>query len=167
MKAMTRKFLEEAFAGESQAHMRYLIFAEIAEEEGFTNVARLFRAIAYAEFVHARNHYKALKLAGKTVDNLGIAAEGETYEAEEMYPIFNAAAKIQDEKEAERSTHFALSAEKVHAELYAEARKKVEEGRDFEFDSVHICPVCGYTVLNDPPEFCPICGAKGESFVKF
>ncbi len=117
-KKMTRKFLEEAFAGESMAHMRYLIFAEQAEREGFPpNIAKLFRAIAHAEFVHAKNHFRALGNIGKTPpENLQAGIDGETYEVEEMYPpVFHNAAEFQGEKEAVRTTHYALEAEKIHA----------------------------------------------------
>ncbi|RLG47944.1 MAG: rubrerythrin family protein, partial [Thermoproteota archaeon] len=104
MKKMTEEFLKAAFSGESQAHMKYLIFAEKAEEEGLKNIARLFRAIAYAEYVHARNHLKELGMVGVTKDNLQAAIEGETYEVQEMYPVYNNTAKMQGEKGAERST---------------------------------------------------------------
>lgn len=164
---MTRKFLEEAFAGESQAHMRYLIFADVAEKEGFPNVAKLFRAIAFAEFVHARNHYKALVNVDSTLDNLQKAIEGESYEVEEMYPVFNNAAKFQGEKEAEKSTYYALSAEKIHEELYRKAKEVVSDGKDMELERVFICPVCGFTAVDEAPEFCPVCGTKREMFVEF
>ncbi len=166
-KDMTRKFLEDAYAGESQAHMKYLIFAEVADQEGFSNIARLFRAIAYAEFVHAKNHLRALGGIGSTVENLKAAIAGESYEVEEMYPVFNNAAKFQGEKEAERSTYYALSAEKIHAELYEKARVLSEGGKDLELREVYTCPVCGFPAVDDAPESCPICGAKGEIFVKF
>ncbi|MCD6384111.1 MAG: rubrerythrin family protein, partial [Thermoplasmata archaeon] len=94
---MTKKALEEAFAGESMAHMKYSIFAEIADEEGYPNIARLFRAIAYAELVHARNHAKELGYLGKTIDNLQTGIDGETFEIEEMYPVYMATAEIQGE----------------------------------------------------------------------
>ncbi|MCX8171759.1 MAG: rubrerythrin family protein, partial [Candidatus Bathyarchaeota archaeon] len=114
MRKMTEDNLKNAFAGESQAHMRYLIFAEKAEEEGFKNVARLFRAIAYAEMVHAANHYNVLGMIRGTAENLQEAINGETYEVNEMYPAYNAVAKLQDEKGAQRTTDWALQAEKIH-----------------------------------------------------
>ncbi len=166
-KAMTRKFLEEAYAGESQAHTKYLIFGEVAEKEGFPNIARLFRAVAYAEFVHARNHLKALGEVGNTTENLKTAMDGENYEVEEMYPVFNNAAKFQGENEAERTTQYALSAEKIHAELYRVAIKASGGGKDLELGDVYICPVCGFTAVDEAPEVCPVCGAKKEIFVKF
>ncbi|MEM1593019.1 MAG: rubrerythrin family protein [Archaeoglobaceae archaeon] len=167
MRAMTRAFLENAFAGESQAHMKYLIFADIAEKEGKPKIAKLFRAIAFAELVHAKNHYGALGAIGNTVENLQKAIDGEKYEVEEMYPVYNATAKIQGEKEAEKTTYYALAAEKIHAELYSQAKKSAEIGKDLDIESVYICPICGHTVVNEVPEYCPICGARKELFVKF
>ena len=164
---MTQKFLEDAFAGESIAHMKYLIFAEHAEREGYPNVAKLFRAIAHAEFVHAKNHFIALGKLGKTPENLQVGIDGETYEVEEMYPVFKKAAEFQDEKDAVRTTHYALEAEKIHAELYAKAKELAERGKDIEIKKVYICPVCGYTAVDEAPEYCPICGAPREKFVVF
>ncbi|MEM0202648.1 MAG: rubrerythrin family protein [Archaeoglobaceae archaeon] len=167
MRAMSRQFLENAFAGESQAHMKYLIFAEVAEKEGKPKIAKLFRAIAFAELVHARNHYRALGGVGNTVENLQKAMDGEKYEIEEMYPVYNATAKIQGEREAEKSTYYALSAEKIHFDLYSQAKKSAEIGKDLDIESVYICPICGHTAVNEVPDYCPICGAKRELFVKF
>jgi len=164
---MTQANLEAAFAGESQAHMRYLIFADKAEREGFPSVARIFRAISYAEQVHATNHFKALKNLGKTADNLGAAIGGETYEVEEMYPAFLAVAELQGEKGAVRSNTWALEAEKVHAEMYGEAKTAVEAGKDTEVGQVYVCAVCGWTGEGEPPDECPLCKAKKEKFVTF
>ncbi len=163
---MTKKFLNEAFAGESQAHIRYLIFSEKAKEEGFENVARLFKAIAFAEFVHARNHFEALNEIESSSENLQKAINGETYEVEEMYPSFKAVAELQNEKRAVRSMRFALEAEKIHASLYTKAKQAVEEGRDVDIDRIYICEVCGYTTENKPVR-CPICGAGSERFREF
>ncbi len=167
MKKMTERFLWDAFAGESQAHMKYSIFAEEAEKRGKKNLARLFRAIAYAEYVHAKNHLRQLGGIGNDVDNLDVAIAGETFEVEEMYPVYNETAKMQGERGAEVSTRFALEAEKIHAELYRKAKKMAEEGKDYEEVDIYICPVCGYTVEGEPPDRCPICGAKREDFKKF
>ncbi len=180
---MTRDALMSAFGGESMAHMRYLIFAEIAEREGFKNVARLFRAIAFAEQVHARNHYERLRDLnvdakvvaggpfgpGSTSKNLEMAIRGEEFEVNEMYPAYIALAESQGEKEAARSFRWALEAEKIHAELYRKAKQAVDQGRDFEIDGyVWICPVCGHTYVGrEPPERCPICGAPKDKYVKF
>ena len=112
MAKMTEKSLSEAFAGESQAHMRYLNFSQAAEKEGFSNVGKLFKAIAFAEQVHASNHLKTLDGVGKTAENLQGAIEGETFETEEMYPAYDAIAKLQGQSEAQKSIHYALEAEK-------------------------------------------------------
>ena len=167
MKKMTKANLEAAFAGESQAHMKYLIFADIAEKEGKSNIARLFRAISYAEQVHATNHFRELGNIGKTPDNLQAAIEGETFEVEEMYPAYDVVAKLQEEKGAEKSIKYAIEAEKLHAKMYKDAKDAVEKGTDIDVESVYICPVCGYTSINEVPDKCPVCGVPKEKFVKF
>jgi len=167
MRKMTDKNLRDAFAGESQAHMRYLIFADQAEADGKPNIARLFRAIAYAEQVHASNHFKALGDLGSMPENLQAAIDGETFEVEEMYPAYDAVAKLQDEKEAQRSIHYALSAEKIHAGLYSNARELAIKEEDLGGDPIVICSVCGFTAVGDAPEKCPVCGAKKEQFRVF
>jgi rubrerythrin len=167
MHKMTQANLEAAFSGESQAHMKYLIFADQAEKEGLPNVARLFRATAYAEQVHATNHFKALGSLGQTADNLEVAIGGETYEVDEMYPAFTAVAELQEEKAAIRSNKWALEAEKVHAGMYGMARQSVLAGEDAQVGDVHICSLCGWTLEGEPPDRCPLCGAKKEKFVKF
>ena len=180
---MTRDALMSAFGGESMAHMRYLIFADIAEREDLPNVARLFRAVAYAEQVHAGNHYRRLKdlkqdakvIAGATFGpgntskNLELAIMGEEFEVEEMYPVYIEIAKTQGDRAAEISFRYALEAEKIHAELFKEAKKYVDQGRDWPLDGyIWICPICGYThVGKEPPLKCPVCGAPGKNFVKF
>jgi rubrerythrin len=167
MRKMTEKALQEAYAGESMAHMRYLIFSEIAGKEGMPNVARLFEAIAYAEQVHATNHGRNLGLLKKTEGNLETCIQGETYEVEEMYPVFNATAKLQREKGAELSTHYALEAEKIHARMYKKAKEQALEGKDLQIGEIYICPVCGYTHEGTPPEKCPVCGVSSDKFRKF
>jgi len=183
VRPMTKQFLLNAFGGESMAHMRYLIFAEIAEREGFPNVARLFRAIAYAEQVHARNHYRVLRELnsdepvfagtpvgpGSTSKNLELAIRGEEFEVNEMYPVYLEAARLQGEKEAEVSFRYALEAEKIHAALYREAKQYVDQGKDMPIQGkVWICPVCGHTVIGEePPEKCPVCGAPRNAYVGF
>ena len=167
MKQMTEKNLRDAFAGESQAHMRYLIYARKAEEEGKPNIARLFRAISFAEQVHAANHLKTLGDVGETVDNINDAIDGENFEVEEMYPAYDVVAKLQDEKGAVRSVHYAIEAEKIHAAMYTEARQRIKEGKDIDIGDVYICPVCGYTVESEAPANCPVCGVTKEKFVKF
>lgn len=167
MHKMSRANLESAFAGESQAHMRYLIFADRAEQEGFPEVARLFRAIAFAEQVHATSHLRTLGAIGQTAENLQEGINGETYEVEEMYPAFQAVADLQEEKAAARSHRFAWEAEKVHAGMYQQARQAILAGKDAEVGDIYICEVCGWTVEGEAPDRCPLCGAKRERFRKF
>ncbi|MCX7661269.1 MAG: rubrerythrin family protein [Candidatus Omnitrophica bacterium] len=167
MHKMTQQNLLNAFSGESQAHMKYLIFSEIAEKEKKPNISRLFKAIAYAEQVHARNHLQALGMIKNTPDNLEVAIQGETFEVEEMYPVYNQDAKFQNEKEAERSTHYALEAEKIHAVMYKKAKEIALKDKDIELADIYICPVCGYTVEGKVPEYCPICGVEKKLFKKF
>lgn len=167
MRKMTEKNLRDAFAGESQAHMRYLVFADKAEKEGKSNVAKLFRAISYAEQVHATNHLRALGDVGSSEDNLDEAIGGENFEVEEMYPAYDVVAKLQEEKEAIRSVHYAIEAEKIHSAMYTKARQVVKEGKDIDIGDVYICPVCGYTAEGDVPDNCPVCGVSKEKFVKF
>ncbi|MDK2886738.1 MAG: hypothetical protein PWP54_1301 [Thermosipho sp. (in: thermotogales)] len=168
MREMTKKFLEDAFAGESMAHMKYLIFSEEAEKKGLKKLAKLFKAIAYAEYVHAKNHFKVLrKLSENMADNVQAGIDGETFEIEEMYPVYKNSAEFQGESEAIRSTHFALEAEKIHAEMYKKAKDLVEKGQDYTAEKIYICPVCGYTVEDEAPEKCPVCGAPKEKFVEF
>ena len=179
--AMTAEFLHSAYGGESMAHMRYLYWGELAQKEGFPNIAKLFEAISFAERVHATNHFKEIDGgtegvtvtsggvfgAGKTVDNLTGAIMGEVHEIEQMYPVYLHTAQYQDESGAERSFHYALEAEKIHAKLYKDAHDAAKKIRDIELESVYICPVCGHTVLNEAPDVCPICGAKKEMYKKF
>ena len=167
MHPMTKENLKSAFSGESQAHMKYLIFSDKAEEEGFGNIARLFKAIAFAERVHASNHLNASNGSNLTMDNLDIAIEGETFEVNEMYPAYKTVAELQDEKKAVRSMHYALEAEKIHSVLYGEAKEAVKSGKDMEVGEINICPVCGHTVVGKSPERCPICGVQGDKFRRF
>jgi len=167
MHKMTEGNLEAAFAGESQAQTKYLIFAERAEKEGFPNVARLFRATSYAEQVHATSHLRTLGNIGQTLANLDSAIAGETFEVDEMYPAYKAVADVQEEKAALRSNSWAMEAEKVHAGLYELARQKVLAGADAEVGDVHICEVCGWTVEGNAPDRCPLCGARSDRFKKF
>ena len=167
MKEMTEQNLKAAFAGESQAHMRYLAYAEQAEKEGKPNIARLFRAIAQAERVHATGHLQALGGVDRTSANLAAAEGGETFEVNEMYPPYIEAAKSDAEAEAEQSMSYALEAEKLHAALYRRAQTAVAAGRDFEIADIYVCPKCGHTVENAPPQDCPVCATAGERFMRF
>ena len=167
MKHMTEDNLKAAFAGESQAHMKYTNFAERAEKEGRPNVARLFHATAFAERVHASNHLKALSGIEDTVANLTAAIAGETFEVDEMYPAYKAAAEAQGETRALRSMDWALKAEVVHAVLYNQARTAVQAGKDIETKDIWVCGVCGFTMEGEAPDVCPVCGARHDKFRKF
>ena len=160
----TEDALKEAFAGESQANRKYLAFAVKADQEGFPQAARLFRAAAEAETVHAHSHLRALKGIRSTRENLAEAVTGETHEFKSMYPGMIEAAKAEGNKEAERSFHFANEVEKIHASLYAKLLANLGIGG--EVYPYFVCPVCGYTAEKDPPEACPVCGAKGKMFKK-
>ncbi len=165
---MTKNALKDALAGESQAHVKYLAFADIAEREGHDNIANLFRAIAEAEKIHAVNHARELGLLGNTMENLQSAKDGESFEIEEMYPAYNAIALLQEEKGALRSIHYAEEAEKIHDALYEEAIANMKESKDFRNGTVYICPICGYThVGEDLPDKCPVCGIPNTKFKSF
>ncbi len=155
--------LKAAFAGESQANRKYLAFAEKAEKDGYPQVARLFRAAAEAETVHAHNHLKALKAIGGTADNLKEAIAGETTEFREMYPGMIAAAQAEGHREALRSFEFANEVEKVHAKLFEKALANLEKK---ELVEIYVCTICGHTVEGEPPDQCPICKAVKKFFKK-
>lgn len=168
MRKMTEEALSNAFAGESMAHMKYLAFADIAEKEGYPNVARLFVAIADAERVHATNHARNLGYLKKTLENLQAALGGENFEIDEMYPAYDAIAKLQGEKGAELSIRYAIEAEKIHAELYEMAANAVGNGEDIEENDTWVCPVCGHTHRGkEAPDRCPVCNVKKERYDKF
>lgn len=157
--------LKEAFAGESQANQKYRAFAEKAEKEGLPNIARLFRTTAEAEKIHAAGHLRALDGIGSTADNLQAAIDGETFEFEKMYPPMLETA-IEEEHKAKTMFKYAVEAEAVHAKLYALALEAAKNGEDLTEVDFHLCPVCGYIEFGTPPENCPVCGLKGERFVK-
>lgn len=181
MRLITQQNLINAFGGESQAHMRYLHFADQASKENFPNVERLFRAIAHAEFVHAGDHYRELKHLegghvadsmaafgpGDTRKNLRLAIAGETFEIEEMYPAYMETAGFQDEPGAERSFGWAYNTEKEHKMLFEKAQKSVAAGQDMALGTVQVCEVCGYTSEGAAPDICPLCKAKKDQFVGF
>ncbi len=167
MKDMTRTNLQEAFAGESQAHVRYLAFADAAEREGLPNAARLFRAASLSEQIHATNHLRALGGIGTTEQNLKAAFGGESFEIAEMYPAYLAVSNLQEEKAATRSMSNALEAEKVHAKLYSAAQQAVETKKDTTLGKIFVCPVCGITMEEAAPERCPLCGTTRERFKEF
>jgi len=156
--------LKAAFAGESQANRKYLAFAKKADKEGFPQVARIFRAAAEAETVHAHNHLRELGGIKSTKENINAAIEGEHHEFTKMYPEFLQDAKGEGNKGAERTFNLANEVEKIHHKLYESALEAVESGKDLEKQDVYICPVCGYTHEGDPPEKCPVCGAVKKVF---
>ena len=157
----TEKDLLEAFAGESQANRRYLAFAKQADKEGYPQVAKLFRAAAEAETVHAHSHLRTLGGIKGTADNLKEAISGETHEFKNMYPAMIDDAKKEGNKSAERSFTFANEVEKVHANLY---QKALDNLGTLEKVDYYVCSVCGYTCEGEPPEKCPVCGAKSAAF---
>jgi rubrerythrin len=159
----TENNLKDAFAGESQANRKYLAFAKKAEEEGYKQAARLFRAAAEAETVHAHNHLRELKGIKTTKENLAEAISGETHEFTEMYPVMIEEAKAEGNNGAVRSFHIANEVEKIHAALYQKALDTLGSNEETEY---YICKVCGCTVEGEPPDTCPVCGAKKIAFYK-
>jgi rubrerythrin len=181
MHSMTADNLRSAYGGESMAHMRYITWADKAERDGFPNVARLFRAISFAEQVHATGHFNAMKDAagafsvlagggfgvGTTSKNLEGAIGGESFEIAEMYPAYIAVAEMQGEKAALRPMNYAIEAEKIHAEMYKKAKQAVDSGKDVQLGPIQICDVCGYTHEGNVPDKCPVCGALRKRFKTF
>lgn len=157
------KHLLEAFAGESQANRKYLAFAKKAEEEGYKQVAKLFRAAAEAETVHAHNHLRELGGIKSTKENLNEAINGESYEFKNMYPQMIEDAKAEGNNGALRSFNYANEVEKIHAELYKKALENLGKNEEVDY---YVCQVCGNTVENEPPDECPICKAKKQAFKK-
>ncbi len=162
----TNENLQEAFAGESQANRRYLAFAQKADTDGFPQVAKLFRAAAEAETIHAHAHLRAMGGIQSTVDNLKAAVEGERYEYQEMYPGFLNNAVEEGNKRAEVTFKNANAAEEVHHTLYKQALEAVEAGKDLSTMSIYFCPVCGNLELGEAPEKCPICNVPGSKFIE-
>jgi rubrerythrin len=178
---MTGDFLRSAYGGESMAHMRYSIWSDAAERDGYPVIARMYKAISHAEWVHAKNHFTVLKdrvgdhtvpagaVFGLTniVENLQGALGGELHEIEQMYPVYLETAKFQDEKDAQRTFHYALEAEKNHADLFQKAIELAKQEKDMDSEKFYVCPICGHTIENGVPDKCPICGTKGEMFKEF
>jgi rubrerythrin len=164
---MTGQNIAAALAGESQASQKYLAFAAVADDEGYPNVARLFRAVAFAESTHARNHLSVLGSIGATAENLKAAWGGETFEIDEMYPAYDAVAKLQGNASAQTSIRYALMAEKDHQGIYDGTLKGVEGKKDLDTRPVRVCPICGHTVIGDAPDECPVCGTAGAHFKEF
>ena len=156
--------LKSAFAGESQANRKYLAFAKKADEDGFPQVAKLFRAVAEAETIHAHNHLKALGEVKSTTENLQAAMGGENYEVVSMYPPMLAGAEAEGNKQAARSFRWALEVEKVHEVLYRQALEKL--GKDTTTVDYYICPVCGFTHEGPMTKSCPVCGTLPQRFIQ-
>ena len=157
--------LKTAFAGESQANQKYRAFAKKAEQDGFPNIARLFRTTAEAEKIHAEGHLKALDEIRPTAENLQTAINGETYEFTKMYPPMLEMAEADDHK-AKRMFGYAVEAEAVHAKLYTLALEAVKQGKDLTEVEFYLCPVCGYIEFGKPDAPCPICGTKPDKFIQ-
>lgn len=161
-KNRTEKNLLEAFAGESQANRKYLAFAKQAEKEGHPQIAKLFRAAAEAETVHAHAHFRVLGI-GSTEENLKAAIAGETFEFKEMYPGMIEAAKEEGNKAAERSFSYANAVEAIHAKLYRDALENMSTQQETDY---YVCSVCGYTCSQEAPGTCPVCGSAAKAFSK-
>jgi rubrerythrin len=162
----TDENLKSAFAGESQANRRYLAFAEKAEEEGFNQVAKLFKAAAEAETVHALNHLRITGQIQSTLENLDTAVSGETFEFKEMYPKYIDTAKQEGNKQAVWSFDVADQVEQIHAKLFKKAIDTLKNKKPMEKVDYYVCGVCGNTLEGEAPEKCPICGSPKEKFFK-
>ena len=160
----TRDNLETAFAGESQANRKYLFFAEKAEQEGYKQIARLFRAAADAETVHAKNHLKVMQGIKSTRENLLAARGGENYEFTEMYPKFIKQAEADGEDKAKDSFDLANKVEQIHHGLFNAALSEIEKGETIGEKPIYVCQYCGNTVEGEAPEKCPVCGAPKKLF---
>ena len=158
--------LKNAFAGESQANRRYTAFARKADEEGFPQIAKLFRAAADAEAIHSLNHLKIMGELRETAANLDAAISGETFEFKKMYPEYLEIAKQEGNKLAAWSFHIAKKVEQIHANLYAKAIEALKNKKALPETDYYVCSVCGNTVEGSPPDKCPICGAPKNKFNK-
>ncbi len=159
----TEKDLMDAFAGESQANRKYLAYSQRAEDEFLHGVAKLFRAIAEAETIHAIKHLRTAGKVAGTKENLADAIAGETHEFMNMYPEMIAHAKEEGQKSAEISFDYANKVEALHAKLY---KKALDDPENFPVQDYYICKVCGYTAAEDLPDVCPVCGANSKGFFK-
>jgi rubrerythrin len=164
MTDITKRNLKEAFAGESQANRRYLAYAQKALEEGLPKIARLFRAVAESETIHALNHLRALGEIKSTLENIEEAWKGEKDEYSSMYPMFMDQAKRDASNEGLRTFFWANEAEKVHGGFYEKALAALKQGKDLDMGDPYICKVCGYTVEGTVPDKCPVCGAGKDKF---
>ena len=162
----TEANLRQAFAGESQANRRYLFFGDKADKEGLPQVARLFRAAAEAETVHAYNHFNVMTGIGSSVDNLSAAVIGEHQEFTRMYPSMIDQAIEEQADKAQTSFEWANTVEQTHYNLFQEMLKAVKEKQSISNASYYVCPLCGNTVLGQAPDKCPICATLGKKFKK-
>ena len=160
----TKENLAEAFAGESQANRKYLAFAKQAEADGYPQVAKLFRAAAHAETIHAHAHLRAMGGIKKTLENLQEAIDGEGFEFQKMYPPYLEEAKRAGDKAAEVSFRNALAVEEVHYDLYSAALAAVKNGGDLPERAVYVCEICGNTVYDEAPDRCEVCNVPKERF---
>ncbi|MBY9007941.1 MAG: rubrerythrin family protein [Candidatus Lokiarchaeota archaeon] len=162
----TKENLNAAFAGESQANRKYLAFAKKADQDEYHQIAKIFRAAAAAETVHAHNHLRVLGGIKSTIENIKEAIEGEHYEFTKMYPEFLKDAKEEKHEKAIRTFNYANQVEKVHHELYSKALAAAENDKKLETQEIYVCPICGYTIEGDAPDKCPVCGAVKKVFDK-
>ncbi len=163
----TQENLHTAFEGESMANRKYLAFAKKAEQDKFPQIARVFRAAAYAETVHALNHFKAMGMVKTTAENLKAGMEGESYEFSSMYPPFLEEAKKENVPAAVKSFGFALEAEKGHYDMYKRGLEAVEKGQDLPAHKTWVCEICGHTHEgHEAPDKCPICGANKKAYTE-
>lgn len=162
----TEKNLKEAFAGESQANRMYLAFAQKAEADGFPQVAKLFRAAAAAETVHAHAHFRVMGGVKDTAGNLQAAIDGEGHEFKQMYPGFLSEAEKEKNTAAAVSFRNALAVEEIHHNLYSQALESVKKGKDLAGQDIFVCDVCGNTVYGHAPDKCPVCSAEKSKFTK-
>jgi rubrerythrin len=160
----TKENLANAFAGESQANRKYLAFAKQAEVDGYPQVAKLFRAAAHAETIHALAHLRAMGGIKKTLDNLMEAIDGEGFEFQTMYPPYLEQAKQEGDRLAEMSFRNALAVEEIHHDLYQQAFATVKGGVDLDSRRVYVCEVCGNTVYDEAPPQCPVCMVPKDRF---
>ena len=160
----TLKNLNDAFAGEGMANRKYLAYAKKAEQDGFPHIAKLFRAVAEAETVHAHTHLRVLCGVNSTEQNLKAAIEGEGYEYTKMYPQFIAEADPETEKAAIKAFKHASAVEEMHQKYYKHAMETLVKGNDLQEHKYYICPVCGCTFIDESPDKCPVCGAAHERF---
>ena len=152
--------LKAAFAGESQANRKYLAFAAKAAAENLPYAAKIFRAAAEAETIHAHSHLRLLDGIKGTAENLQEAIGGETYEFTKMYPEMIKDAQAAGDKGTERGFHLANEAEKIHAELF----KKAAANPGQAAPKIYVCKVCGHVHEGEPPENRPICGSKKQVY---